>query len=72
MNGDGYEVRILKFSENITLATSMRELNPQVAIIPFNYTEKLMVTVNELETETGRLRLSIKGIPERNMDPSKK
>lgn len=50
----------------------MRERISQVAIIPFNLPKKRMVTVNALEAEPRRIILSIKCLPERNMDPSKK
>lgn len=68
VNGDASEAGILKFAENITSVLSMRERNSQVTTIPFNSANKFMVTVNELEEEPGRLRLCMKGAPERVMD----
>lgn len=68
VNGDASEAGILKFSEKITSVNAFREANPQVMTVPFNSTNKFMITCNKLAEDPTQLRLSMKGAPERVMD----
>lgn len=68
VNGDASEAGILKFTEKITSVTQMRATNGQVATIPFNSANKFMVTINKVADNGNKLRLCMKGAPERVMD----
>lgn len=68
VNGDASEAGILKFSEKITSVADMRKRNGQVTTIPFNSANKFMITVNKVAEEGDKLRLCMKGAPERVMD----
>lgn len=68
VNGDASEAGILKFAERLGSVSTFRERNAQVMTIPFNSTNKFMITCNKLETDPAQLRLCMKGAPERVMD----
>lgn len=68
VNGDASEAGILKFSEKITSVSDMRDKNTQVSTIPFNSANKFMVTINKVAEAGDRLRLCMKGAPERVID----
>lgn len=64
VNGDASETGILKFCEKIVSVEKTRNQNPLVVSIPFNSTNKFMVTINDVN-QAGALRLCMKGAPER-------
>lgn len=68
VNGDASEAGILKFTEKITSVTGMRSTNSQVATIPFNSANKFMITINKVADNANKLRICMKGAPERVMD----
>lgn len=68
VNGDASEAGILKFSEKITSVSAIRAKNTQVSTIPFNSANKFMITINKVADEGDRLRLCMKGAPERVME----
>lgn len=68
VNGDASEAGILKFSEKISPIGPYRSANEQVMTIPFNSTNKYMITCNKVAEDTEQLRLCMKGAPERVMD----
>lgn len=68
VNGDASEAGILKFSEKITSVSAIRTRNTQVSTIPFNSANKFMITINKVADEGDRLRLCMKGAPERVME----
>lgn len=69
VNGDASEAGILKFCEKQQSVSEMRKRNAQAATIPFNSSNKFMVTVNVDEDTGGKsLRLCMKGAPERVLD----
>lgn len=68
VNGDASEEGILKFAEKITSVMDFRARNPQVSGIPFNSTNKYMVTIHRDEEESGHFRMLMKGAPERVID----
>lgn len=63
--GDASEAGILKFSEKISSVHDIRSRNTQLATIPFNSTNKFMITINKVADEGDKLRLCMKGAPER-------
>eukprot|EP00190_Bangiopsis_sp_CCMP1999_P001639 CAMPEP_0198729596 /NCGR_PEP_ID=MMETSP1475-20131203/19920_1 /TAXON_ID= ORGANISM="Unidentified sp., Strain CCMP1999" /NCGR_SAMPLE_ID=MMETSP1475 /ASSEMBLY_ACC=CAM_ASM_001111 /LENGTH=1175 /DNA_ID=CAMNT_0044492289 /DNA_START=147 /DNA_END=3674 /DNA_ORIENTATION=- len=65
VNGDASESGILKFAEKLHPVMPIRERNPQVSGIPFNSTNKFMVTIHRDEQRPGQHRLLMKGAPER-------
>lgn len=65
VNGDASEAGILKFCEKISSVEDMRAKNTQVATIPFNSTNKFMVTINEVFGSDQGPRVCMKGAPER-------
>lgn len=67
VNGDASEAGILKFSEKIASVSDMRSRNTQVTTIPFNSANKFMITINKVADEGDKLRLCMKGAPERVM-----
>ncbi|PXF41383.1 Sodium/potassium-transporting ATPase subunit alpha-3 [Gracilariopsis chorda] len=68
VNGDASEAGILKFSEKIRSVSEMRNRNKQVCTIPFNSANKFMITINKVADQGERLRILMKGAPERVMD----
>ncbi|KAI0565143.1 Na+-ATPase [Gracilaria domingensis] len=68
VNGDASEAGILKFSEKIRSVQDMRNRNKQVCTIPFNSANKFMITINKIADQGERLRLCMKGAPERVID----
>lgn len=73
VNGDASEAGILKFCEKIESVEAYRKANPQVSGIPFNSTNKFMITINEDSVAAAagvpdRLRMCVKGAPERVVD----
>nr|BAM20934.1 Na+-ATPase [Neopyropia yezoensis] len=73
VNGDASEAGILKFCEKIESVETYRKANPQVSGIPFNSTNKFMITINEDSVAAAagvpdRLRMCVKGAPERVVD----
>ena len=68
VNGDASEAGILKFSEKITSVSAIRSRNTQVSTIPFNSANKFMITINKVADAGDRLRLCMKGAPERVME----
>ncbi|CAN8067083.1 unnamed protein product [Agarophyton chilense] len=68
VNGDASEAGILKFSEKIRSVSDMRNRNKQVCTIPFNSANKFMITINKVADQGDRLRLCMKGAPERVID----
>jgi sodium/potassium-transporting ATPase subunit alpha len=68
VNGDASEAGILKFSEKLQPVGPFREANAQVMTVPFNSTNKYMITTNKVAGVPGQLRLCMKGAPERVMD----
>lgn len=65
VNGDASETGILKFCEKIVPVASTREQNPQITTIPFNSTNKFMVTINDIGARGNHTQLCMKGAPER-------
>lgn len=68
VNGDASEAGILKFCEKIRSVSDMRSKNSQVCTIPFNSANKFMITINKIAEEGSKLRLCMKGAPERVME----
>eukprot|EP00183_Erythrolobus_madagascarensis_P000033 CAMPEP_0185848374 /NCGR_PEP_ID=MMETSP1354-20130828/3282_1 /TAXON_ID=708628 /ORGANISM="Erythrolobus madagascarensis, Strain CCMP3276" /LENGTH=1170 /DNA_ID=CAMNT_0028548765 /DNA_START=32 /DNA_END=3544 /DNA_ORIENTATION=- len=68
VNGDASEAGILKFAEQIEPVMAVRARNPQVGGIPFNSTNKFMVTIHKDEANPGMLKQCFKGAPERVME----
>lgn len=68
VNGDASEAGILKFSEKLQPVGAFREANAQVMTVPFNSTNKFMITTNKIAESPGQLRLCMKGAPERVID----
>uniref|UniRef100_A0A7S0ZHS1 Cation-transporting P-type ATPase N-terminal domain-containing protein n=1 Tax=Timspurckia oligopyrenoides TaxID=708627 RepID=A0A7S0ZHS1_9RHOD len=67
VNGDASEAGILKFCEKIEPVMVMRKRNPQVGGIPFNSTNKFMVTIHKDESSP-LLKQCFKGAPERVLE----
>jgi sodium/potassium-transporting ATPase subunit alpha len=68
VNGDASEAGILKFCEKLQSVEVFRAQHPQVMTIPFNSTNKFMLTCNKVVHDQGHLRLCMKGAPERLLD----
>eukprot|EP00182_Erythrolobus_australicus_P007081 CAMPEP_0185830146 /NCGR_PEP_ID=MMETSP1353-20130828/652_1 /TAXON_ID=1077150 /ORGANISM="Erythrolobus australicus, Strain CCMP3124" /LENGTH=1167 /DNA_ID=CAMNT_0028528007 /DNA_START=225 /DNA_END=3728 /DNA_ORIENTATION=+ len=68
VNGDASEAGILKFCEQIEPVMAVRARNPQVGGIPFNSTNKFMVTIHKDESNPGMLKQCFKGAPERVLE----
>jgi magnesium-transporting ATPase (P-type) len=68
VNGDASEAGILKFSQKIEDVMEYRSRNTQVMTIPFNSSNKFMITCNKIADSPGQLRICMKGAPERVMD----
>ncbi|KAJ8907783.1 hypothetical protein NDN08_007887 [Rhodosorus marinus] len=68
VNGDASEAGILKFSEKITPVVASRALNPVIGGIPFNSTNKFMITIHKDSESPGDYRLLMKGAPERILE----
>jgi sodium/potassium-transporting ATPase subunit alpha len=72
VNGDASEAGILKWAESHQSVAAYREANPQVMTIPFNSSNKYMVTCNidsmAPSNSESVLRLCMKGAPERVID----
>lgn len=71
VNGDASETGILKFCEKICSVSETRKHNPEVTTIPFNSTNKFMVTINN-NPSRGILQLCMKGAPERVLERCEK
>uniref|UniRef100_A0A7S1TJH2 P-type ATPase A domain-containing protein n=1 Tax=Compsopogon caeruleus TaxID=31354 RepID=A0A7S1TJH2_9RHOD len=65
INGDASEAGILRFASQIEDVMEIRRLNRNVGGIPFNSTNKFMVTIHEDPSGAGIKRLLMKGAPER-------
>eukprot|EP00186_Timspurckia_oligopyrenoides_P004452 CAMPEP_0182443102 /NCGR_PEP_ID=MMETSP1172-20130603/1928_1 /TAXON_ID=708627 /ORGANISM="Timspurckia oligopyrenoides, Strain CCMP3278" /LENGTH=1169 /DNA_ID=CAMNT_0024638269 /DNA_START=63 /DNA_END=3569 /DNA_ORIENTATION=- len=65
--GDASEAAVLKFCEKIQDVRQTRLRNPQVGGIPFNSTNKFMVTIHKQESDSN-LKQCLKGAPERVLD----
>lgn len=68
ISGDASEAGILRFAERIKNVEKIRENCKQVACMPFNSSNKFMVTVNHTSSENTSLRIVMKGAPERVFD----
>uniref|UniRef100_A0A6T6CYV8 Cation-transporting P-type ATPase N-terminal domain-containing protein n=1 Tax=Compsopogon caeruleus TaxID=31354 RepID=A0A6T6CYV8_9RHOD len=68
INGDASESGILRFTSQIEDVTVIRQSNPQIGGIPFNSTNKFMVTIHRDASESGNKRLLMKGAPERILE----
>ncbi len=66
--GDASEAGILRFAEKLENVEAMRQRSKLLATIPFNSTNKYMVTMNFNEPEDNTLRAVMKGAPERVLD----
>eukprot|EP00181_Compsopogon_caeruleus_P001805 CAMPEP_0184679544 /NCGR_PEP_ID=MMETSP0312-20130426/2382_1 /TAXON_ID=31354 /ORGANISM="Compsopogon coeruleus, Strain SAG 36.94" /LENGTH=1163 /DNA_ID=CAMNT_0027129059 /DNA_START=226 /DNA_END=3714 /DNA_ORIENTATION=- len=66
INGDASESGILRFTSKIDDVDAIRKCNPQVGGIPFNSTNKFMVTIHR--DGAGEKRLLMKGAPERILE----
>lgn len=64
--GDATESAILKFAHKENDVMTYREKNPRVAMIPFNSTNKWMLTIHKMED--GTHKVLIKGAAERVLD----
>lgn len=64
INGDASEAGILRFMERFGSVELERQRHPRVAIVPFNSSNKYMVTVHS-DPNTSALTLIMKGAPER-------
>lgn len=64
--GDATECAILKFSETHTSVEKFRAENPRVAMIPFNSTNKWMLTIHQMQD--GGHKVLIKGAAERVLE----
>ena len=65
--GDASETALIKFIEAINNINECRKENPRVFGIPFNSTNKWMLSINNMkdETKNDKLMLSMKGAPEK-------
>jgi sodium/potassium-transporting ATPase subunit alpha len=68
VNGDASEAGILKFVERIHSVAELRASNAELFTIPFNSTNKFMVTGNMVAELPEQVRVCMKGAPERVMD----
>jgi len=68
VNGDASEAGILKFCSKIEDVMAIRETNKQIGGIPFNSTNKFMVTIHNDMENPGLKRLLMKGAPERVLE----
>jgi sodium/potassium-transporting ATPase subunit alpha len=68
VSGDASEAGVLRFVERIHPVEEMRTRTPQVACIPFNSSNKYMVTVHRVQQGADALRALMKGAPERVLD----
>ncbi len=66
-DGDASESALLKFCHSNGDSDALREKYPEVACVPFNSTNKFMVTIHTMPG-SGDYRLCIKGAPERVME----
>ncbi len=62
-NGDASESALLKFAHSFRDGDKLKNINPEVACIPFNSFNKWMATIHQLPVSG--YRLIIKGAPER-------
>uniref|UniRef100_A0A7S1TAN1 Cation-transporting P-type ATPase N-terminal domain-containing protein n=1 Tax=Compsopogon caeruleus TaxID=31354 RepID=A0A7S1TAN1_9RHOD len=68
VNGDASEAGILKFCAKIEDVMAIRAANPNAGGIPFNSTNKFMVTVHKDPNNPGFKRMIMKGAPERVLE----
>lgn len=66
--GDASEAGILRFAEKIQNVEFLRLRSKLVASIPFNSTNKYMVTVNFTDPKNDTLRVLMKGAPEKVLE----
>eukprot|EP00331_Platyophrya_macrostoma_P012587 CAMPEP_0176430802 /NCGR_PEP_ID=MMETSP0127-20121128/14454_1 /TAXON_ID=938130 /ORGANISM="Platyophrya macrostoma, Strain WH" /LENGTH=1107 /DNA_ID=CAMNT_0017812729 /DNA_START=26 /DNA_END=3349 /DNA_ORIENTATION=+ len=63
--GDASETALIKFFEVVEKVDEYRAKNPRIAIIPFNSTNKYMISVNQTNESDTTHRIFIKGAAER-------
>eukprot|EP00184_Porphyridium_aerugineum_P000836 CAMPEP_0184698616 /NCGR_PEP_ID=MMETSP0313-20130426/5172_1 /TAXON_ID=2792 /ORGANISM="Porphyridium aerugineum, Strain SAG 1380-2" /LENGTH=1120 /DNA_ID=CAMNT_0027157581 /DNA_START=172 /DNA_END=3531 /DNA_ORIENTATION=- len=68
VNGDASEAGILKFCEQVEPVSPIRARSPKVGGIPFNSTNKFMVTIHKEIDRPDMLRQCFKGAPERVLE----
>eukprot|EP00184_Porphyridium_aerugineum_P000649 CAMPEP_0184693328 /NCGR_PEP_ID=MMETSP0313-20130426/1566_1 /TAXON_ID=2792 /ORGANISM="Porphyridium aerugineum, Strain SAG 1380-2" /LENGTH=1171 /DNA_ID=CAMNT_0027151379 /DNA_START=249 /DNA_END=3764 /DNA_ORIENTATION=+ len=68
VNGDASEAGILKFCEQVEPVAPIRAKNPKIGGIPFNSTNKFMVSIHKDGENPGMLRQCFKGAPERVLE----
>ncbi len=66
-DGDASEAALLKFAHSNMNSDGLRTQYPEVACVPFNSTNKFMVTVHSIP-DSDDFRVCIKGAPERVME----
>lgn len=66
--GDASESALIKFAQPFRDIVEYRKANKRVAAIPFNSSNKWMLSVNVHETEGKPVQVIIKGAPERVLD----
>lgn len=68
ISGDASEAGLLRFTECIHSVAAERSKNPVLASLPFNSSNKFMVTIHRVSNDSDYLRLVMKGAPERVLD----
>ena len=63
--GDASESALIKFAQPIRDVSEYRKANPRRCGIPFNSTNKWMLSVHELEDKTKPIMVLVKGAPDR-------
>ena len=63
--GDASESALVKFVQPMRDIVEMRDANKRLASIPFNSSNKWMLSINQPEDESQPVRLLVKGAPER-------
>ena len=63
-DGDASESALLKFAHSNADSDAMRAKWPEIACVPFNSTNKFMITIHKIEGSTD-YRMVLKGAPER-------
>jgi len=67
-DGDASESALLKFCHSNGDSDALREKYPEISCVPFNSTNKFMITMHTIPNNKNDYRLCIKGAPERVMD----
>jgi len=68
-NGDASESAMIKFAQRYKDILENRDENPELKTLPFNSTNKFMLTINKIYgDDSGDVQLLMKGAPERIMN----